>query len=68
MKKIEVVDKVNEAVRQAERRIQKLEKTDPEQATRLVETLKAVQAEVEQANRRFKDPDRKRTVIPSEPC
>jgi len=47
---------VNEAGRQAERRIQELEKTDPEQDTRLVETLKAVQAEVEQANRRFEIP------------
>jgi len=56
MKKITVGRTVNEAGRQAERRIQELEKTDPEQATRLVETLKAVQAEVEQANRRFEIP------------
>jgi predicted ribonuclease toxin of YeeF-YezG toxin-antitoxin module len=59
---------VSEAVRHAKDTIKELEKTDPERA-RLLEALeKGVEEEVEQTNRLIKDPDRKRSVIPSKPC
>jgi hypothetical protein len=45
-----------------------LETTDPARAERLEATEEAVQEEVQEINRRIDEPDRKRSVIPSEPC
>ena len=59
---------VSEAVRQAKDKLKQLEKIDPHRAERLQEVKEEVEKEVEQANREIGDPDRKRSVIPSEPC
>jgi hypothetical protein len=58
---------VSKAVRQAKDKLKELEKTDPDRQ-RLGEVNEEVEKEVEQTNRAIRDPDRKRSVIPSEPC
>ena len=61
-------DHVTEAVRHAKKKMKDLENTDPARAEELEATEEAVEKEVQETNRRIKDPDKKRSVIPSEPC
>ena len=61
-------NQVSEAVKHAKKKMKDLEKIDPALAERLEATEEAVEEEVQETNRRIDDPDRKRSVIPSEPC